>query len=327
MLGPRLKYSSCLWPDGVAHARRGRGGDARADLRAGRGRGRHDAARPRLRLGLADRLARRALSRARRSSRSRTRGRSGEWIEALRLPERRRRSPPTSTRSSSSGASTGSSRSRCSSTCATTRRCWRASRPGSSRTAASSATSSRTTASRTPTRTAGWRGGSSRPGRCPRTTCCRSFQRDLVLDEHWRVSGHHYARTAEAWLRAAGREPRRGRAVLVERTAPGEAAGSWRVFFLACAGLWGYRGGREWLVSHYRFARRSAAGARRSAVQPSSSSSRRDRYENRLRRKAQCSGGSSSRPTAPPRSRYSTWSRTSVPVATSVSSCRCRQTR
>jgi cyclopropane-fatty-acyl-phospholipid synthase len=69
----------------------------------------------------------------------------------------------------------------------------------------------------------------------------------------------HYQRTAEAWL--ANMDRRRSTVLPVLRAAYGEAAAQkwwvyWRVFFMACAELWGYRGGREWLVSHYLFRRR-----------------------------------------------------------------------
>jgi cyclopropane-fatty-acyl-phospholipid synthase len=89
-------------------------------------------------------------------------------------------------------------------------------------------------------------------GQMPSENLLLEFQRDLELVERWRVPGTHYARTSEAWLeRLAANEAeierRWGRAFLAR----------WRVFFLACAELFGYRDGTEWLVAHYLFARRN----------------------------------------------------------------------
>jgi cyclopropane-fatty-acyl-phospholipid synthase len=85
------------------------------------------------------------------------------------------------------------------------------------------------------------------------------FQRDVRLLEHWQVPGWHYALTSEAWLSNMDRH-RAELFPLFERTY-GDAQALrcwvyWRVFFMSCAELWAYGGGREWLVSHYLFEKR-----------------------------------------------------------------------
>ena len=83
-------------------------------------------------------------------------------------------------------------------------------------------------------------------------------QRDLRLASHWRVDGRHYEATANAWLQRldAGRD--QALALFRETCGPREAElrlVRWRVFFMACAELFGFARGGEWFVSHYLFKR------------------------------------------------------------------------
>ena len=85
-----------------------------------------------------------------------------------------------------------------------------------------------------------------------------NFQDHLTLEEQWRVSGTHYERTANDWLANQDRQRDASMAVLRDAYGPAEAARwfqRWRMFFMAVAELFGYAGGTEWLVGHYRFVR------------------------------------------------------------------------
>ncbi len=95
-------------------------------------------------------------------------------------------------------------------------------------------------------------------GQMPADAQLLHFQDHLAVEAHWRVSGIHYARTAEAWLANFDRHREELQPVLAATYGPRATAMAnlWRVFFLACAELWGCRGGSEWFVSHYRLRRR-----------------------------------------------------------------------
>jgi cyclopropane-fatty-acyl-phospholipid synthase len=82
------------------------------------------------------------------------------------------------------------------------------------------------------------------------------FQRDVTLMDHWQVSGRHYALTSEAWLANMDRNRQSIMPLMAQTYGASEQLKwwvYWRVFFMSCAELWGYAGGREWLVSHYLF--------------------------------------------------------------------------
>jgi cyclopropane-fatty-acyl-phospholipid synthase len=84
------------------------------------------------------------------------------------------------------------------------------------------------------------------------------FQRDLHIERQWRLSGTHYEKTANAWL--TNQDAHRSEVLAVLEQAYGAADARlwhqrWRMFWMACAELFGYRGGNEWLVGHYLFAK------------------------------------------------------------------------
>ena len=84
-------------------------------------------------------------------------------------------------------------------------------------------------------------------------------QDELAIEDRWRLSGVHYQRTAEAWLANLDRRRADVDRVLADAYGADEVTRwrvRWRVFFMACAEMFGYRGGEEWIVSHYRFRRR-----------------------------------------------------------------------
>jgi cyclopropane-fatty-acyl-phospholipid synthase len=86
------------------------------------------------------------------------------------------------------------------------------------------------------------------------------FDDDLVKEQHWKVNGMNYSKTSEAWLQ--NMDAHKSQILpLFEKTYGKDQATKWwvywRIFYMACAELWGFNNGDEWIVSHYLFTKKN----------------------------------------------------------------------
>ncbi|PHH83534.1 hypothetical protein CDD82_7575 [Ophiocordyceps australis] len=93
-------------------------------------------------------------------------------------------------------------------------------------------------------------------GTMPSTDLLHYFQRHLTLQRQWWVNGMHYSRTCEDWLSNMATNKQQMWPHLVETYGSDQAAkwyNRWQIFYMACSELFAYEKGDTWGVAHYLF--------------------------------------------------------------------------
>ncbi len=96
-------------------------------------------------------------------------------------------------------------------------------------------------------------------GMMPSADLPLKFQDSLCFENRWDWGGVEYQKTAEAWLDKLDAAHDDVFAIFSDTYGKADAkmwVNRWRIFFMACAELFGMRGGDEWRVSHFLFNKR-----------------------------------------------------------------------
>lgn len=96
-------------------------------------------------------------------------------------------------------------------------------------------------------------------GQMPSRDLFSHFDRDLVIETQWDVNGMHYAKTCRDWNTRNTANQKKITAIFEKKYGSGQGPihfFHWRLFYILCEELFGFNGGTEWQVFHYRFKRR-----------------------------------------------------------------------
>tara|TARA_B100002052_G_scaffold164616_1_gene149936 strand:+ start:212 stop:1234 length:1023 start_codon:yes stop_codon:yes gene_type:complete len=93
-------------------------------------------------------------------------------------------------------------------------------------------------------------------GMMPNHNLFKDLNSDLNYQKSWMLSGTHYEKTSNAWLEKMDLNKRKILELFKKKNSNSMAKKKfhfWRLFFIACAEIFGYDEGGEWVVSHHLF--------------------------------------------------------------------------
>ncbi|PKS05224.1 hypothetical protein jhhlp_008595 [Lomentospora prolificans] len=93
-------------------------------------------------------------------------------------------------------------------------------------------------------------------GTMPSADLLLYFQNDLRIKRQWWINGKHYSKTCEDWLAQMTKNKQRIWPHLSQTYGDDKARvwyNRWKIFYMACSELFAYQGGDTWGVAHYLF--------------------------------------------------------------------------
>tara|TARA_B100001027_G_scaffold212684_1_gene182328 strand:- start:2878 stop:3900 length:1023 start_codon:yes stop_codon:yes gene_type:complete len=93
-------------------------------------------------------------------------------------------------------------------------------------------------------------------GMMPNHDLFKDLESDLNYQKSWMLSGTHYEKTSNAWLEKMDSNKTKILELFRRNNSNSVAKKKfyfWRLFFIACAEIFGYNGGSEWIISHHLF--------------------------------------------------------------------------